>query len=217
MRQEMIQAVEREKLIAIIRGADREQCMRVAEALYEGGIRLMEITYNQSDPASFRNTADTIAQLVKQFEGRMLIGAGTVTTPELAEMTAAAGGRFIISPDTNETVIRRTRELGLVSIPGAMTPTEVMQAHNAGADFVKLFPAGLMGSAYFKALCAPISHVKMLAVGGINDRNIGDFLRAGAVGAGISGDLANRAWIEKGEYFKITETAKKLVTAVNAV
>ena len=217
MRQEMIQAVEREKLIAIIRGADREQCMRVAEALYEGGIRLMEITYNQSDPASFRNTADTIAQLVKQFEGRMLIGAGTVTTPELAEMTATAGGRFIISPDTNETVIRRTRELGLVSIPGAMTPTEVMQAHNAGADFVKLFPAGLMGSAYFKALCAPISHVKMLAVGGINDRNIGDFLRAGAVGAGISGDLANRAWIEKGEYFKITETAKKLVTAVNAV
>lgn len=217
MRQEMIQTVEREKLIAIIRGADREQCMRVAEALYEGGIRLMEITYNQSDPASFRNTADTIAQLVKQFEGRMLIGAGTVTTPELAEMTAAAGGRFIISPDTNETVIRRTRELGLVSIPGAMTPTEVMQAHNAGADFVKLFPAGLMGSAYFKALCAPISHVKMLAVGGINDRNIGDFLRAGAVGAGISGDLANRAWIEKGEYFKITETAKKLVTAVNAV
>ena len=217
MRQEMIQAVEREKLIAIIRGADRQQCMRVAEALYEGGIRLMEITYNQSDPASFRNTADTIAQLVKQFEGRMLIGAGTVTTPELAEMTAAAGGRFIISPDTNETVIRRTRELGLVSIPGAMTPTEVMQAHNAGADFVKLFPAGLMGSAYFKALCAPISHVKMLAVGGINDRNIGDFLRAGAVGAGISGDLANRAWIEKGEYFKITETAKKLVTAVNAV
>lgn len=217
MRQEMIQAVEREKLIAIIRGADREQCMRIAEALYDGGIRLMEITYNQSDPATFQNTADTIGQLAKRFEGRMFIGAGTVTTPELVDMTAAAGGRFIISPDTNEAVIRRTRELGLVSIPGAMTPTEVMQAHRAGADFVKLFPAGLMGAAYFKAVCTPISHVKMLAVAGITDANIGDFLRAGAVGAGVSGDLANKAWIEKGEYYKITETAKKLIDAIKAV
>lgn len=217
MRQEMIQAVEREKLIAIIRGADRQQCMHVAEALYEGGIRLMEITYNQSDPATFQNTADTIGQLAKRFEGRMFIGAGTVTTPELVDMTAAAGGRFIISPDTNEAVIRRTRELGLVSIPGAMTPTEVMQAHRAGADFVKLFPAGLMGAAYFKAVCTPISHVKMLAVAGITDANIGDFLRAGAVGAGVSGDLANKAWIEKGEYYKITETAKKLIDAIKAV
>lgn len=217
MRQEIINAVEKEKVIAIVRGADAGQCMKVAQALYDGGIRLMEITYNQKDPQSFQNTADTIAAVAKAFEGRMLVGAGTVTTPELVEMTARAGGRFIISPDCNEAVIHRTRELGLVSMPGAMTPTEVMQAHWAGADYVKLFPAGTMGIGYVKAIRAPISHVKMLAVGGVNENNVAEFLKAGMAGAGIGGNLANKAWIEAGEYHRITETAQKIIAAIKSV
>ena len=217
MRQQTIEAIEKEKIIAIVRGADPEQCLKVAAALYEGGIRLMEITYNQKDPASFQTTADTIAAVAREFEGRMLVGAGTVTTPELVEMTAKAGGRYIISPDANPAVIRRTRELGLVSIPGALTPTEVMSAHWAGADFVKLFPVGSLGTAYIKAIRAPISHVKMLAVGGVNEKNIGKFLSTGLCGAGIGGNLANKKWIEAGEYDKITETARALVEAVQNI
>ena len=132
---------------------------------------------------------------------------------ELVELAASAGAKYIISPDVNVDVIRRTRELGMVSLPGAMTPTEVMTAHNAGADFVKLFPVGNLGIPYVKAIRAPISHVKLLAVGGVNEDNVADFLHAGLVGAGVGGNLANKKWIEAGEYHKITETARKLVDA----
>lgn len=217
MREQIIRAVETEKIIAIVRGADPEQCVKVAQALYDGGIRLMEITYNQKDPASWQTTADTITAIAKTFEGRMLVGAGTVTTPELVELTAKAGGMYIISPNCSEAVIRRTLELGLVSMPGALTPTEVLAAHNAGADFVKLFPIGNLGAAYAKAIMAPISHVKLLAVGGVNENNVADFLKAGMAGAGIGGNLANKKWIEEGRYDKITETAKALVAAVKDI
>ena len=214
MREQVIQAIEAEKVIAIVRGVGPEQCMKVADALYAGGIRLMEVTYDQSAPASFQATADAITAIGKAYEGRMLVGAGTVTTVELVELTARAGGKYIISPDVNVDVIRRTRELGMVSLPGAMTPSEVMTAHHAGADFVKLFPASAMGTSYVKAIRAPISHVKLLAVGGINEDNVADFLRAGMVGAGVGGNLANKKWIEAGEFHKITEAAQKLLDAV---
>ena len=214
MRDQVIQQSEQEKIIAIVRGVGPEQCMKVADALYAGGIRLMEITYNQKDPASFQATADAISAITKAYEGRMFVGAGTVTTTELVELTAKAGGKFIISPDTNPDVIRRTRELDMVSMPGALTPTEIMTAHRAGADYVKLFPAGDLGPNYVKAVRAPISHVKMTAVGGINEKNMADFLKAGVCGFGIGGNLANKAWIEAGEFDKITETARAMVAVV---
>ena len=214
MRDQVIQQIEQEKIIAIVRGVGPEQCMKVADALYAGGIRLMEITYNQKDPASFQATADAISAITKAYEGRMLVGAGTVTTTELVELTAKAGGKFIISPDTNPDVIRRTRELDMVSMPGALTPTEIMTAHRAGADYVKLFPAGDLGPNYVKAVRAPISHVKMTAVGGINEKNMADFLKAGVCGFGIGGNLANKAWIEAGEFDKITETARAMEAVV---
>lgn len=217
MRQETIQWVEREKIIAIIRGAAPEQCLKVAGALYEGGIRLVEVTYNQRDPGSWQATADAISAIAKEFEGKMLVGAGTVTCPELVEMTHKAGGHYIISPDTNEAVIRRTRELDMVSMPGALTPSEIMQAHHAGADFVKLFPIGSLGVGYAKAIMAPISHVKLLAVGGVNETNVAEFLKAGLAGAGVGGNLVNKKWIESGEYHKITETAKALIAAVQSI
>ncbi|WP_295579428.1 bifunctional 4-hydroxy-2-oxoglutarate aldolase/2-dehydro-3-deoxy-phosphogluconate aldolase [uncultured Oscillibacter sp.] len=214
MREEIIAKILEEKVIAIVRGVGPEQCRKVADALYEGGIRLMEITFDQKNPASFQATADAIRAIGQAYEGRMLVGAGTVTSVELVELAASAGAKYIISPDVNVDVIRRTVELGLVSLPGAMTPTEVMTAHSAGADFVKLFPAGNLGTSYVKAIRAPISHVKLMAVGGVNEENVADFLRAGMAGAGVGGNLANKKWIEAGEYGKITETARKLLDAV---
>lgn len=214
MKEHIIRKIEEEKIIAIVRGVGPEQCMKVANALYAGGIRLMEITYDQKNPSSFQATADAIEAIGKAYEGKMLVGAGTVTSTELVEMTARAGGKYIISPDVNVDVIRRTCELNMVSMPGAMTPTEVVVAHNAGADFVKLFPAGNLGIAYVKAIRAPISHVKLMAVGGINEKNIPEFLRAGICGVGVGGNLANKAWIEAGEFEKIMETAKTMIAAI---
>lgn len=177
---------------------------------------MMELTYNQSAPESWPGTAHAISVVAKAFAGKMLVGAGTVTTPQLVEMTATAGGLFVISPDANPEVIRRTRELGLVSMPGAMTATEVQQAHFAGADFIKLFPIGSLGAAYLKALKAPLSHINFLAVGGVDEKNAADFLKAGALGVGIGGNLANKEWIATGQYDKITETARKVVAAIDA-
>lgn len=207
-------AIKENKLIAIVRGVEPETCVRIAQALYDGGFRLMEITYDQKRPETWENTAQTIGAVAKAFAGKMYIGAGTVTCPELVELTHKYGGQFIISPDSNEAVIVRTCELGMVSIPGALTPTEVMTAHRAGADFVKLFPAGVLGAGYLKAIKAPISHVDLLVVGGVDEGNVAGFLAAGAAGAGIGGNLVNAAWVKAGQYDKITETARRLVDAV---
>ena len=217
MREHIIRAIEHEKVIAIIRGVEAEMCIRVTDALYAGGIRLAEVTFNQKDPASFENTAQVINAIVHKFGEQLLVGAGTVTTPELVEVAAQAGANYIISPDMNPAVIHRTRELGMVSIPGAMTPTEVLAAHYEGGDFVKLFPAAALGIPYVKAVRAPISHVRLLAVGGVDEKNAVDFLRAGMSGVGIGGNLVNQEWIEAGEFDKITETALTLTTTLKGI
>ena len=214
MKESIKQAIKEHKLIAIVRGVAPETCVKIAQALYDGGFRLMEITYNQSRPETWEDTAKTIGAVAQAFAGKMYVGAGTVTCVELVELTHKYGGQFIISPDTYPEVIARTNELGMVSIPGVLTPSEVMIAHRAGADFVKLFPAGTMGAAYVKAIKAPISHVDMLVVGGVDEKNIATFLAAGAAGAGIGGNLVNKDWVEAGQFEKITEIARQLVAAV---
>ncbi len=216
MRENTVEQILKEKVIAIVRGVGPEQCLRVADALYQGGIRLVEVTFNQSNPDSFSETTDAISAISKAYAGKMLCGAGTVTSEALVDLAADAGAKYIISPDSNPAVIRRTLDRGIVSIPGAMTPTEILAAHNAGADFVKLFPAAALGTDYIKAVRAPINHVRLLAVGGINEKNIASFLAAGLYGAGVGGNLANKAWIQAGEYERITAAAKELVANANA-
>lgn len=210
-RQKLISFIEEKKIIAIIRGADVNTCLRVTQALYDGGIRLVEVTFNNADPSSFLETENAITAIRKQFQGRMYVGAGTVTSVELVERAHRAGAEFIISPDVNPQVICRTRELDIVSIPGAISPTEVIAAHNLGADFVKLFPAGNFGADYLKAIRAPINHVKLMVVGGVGENNLRDFLNAGAAGAGIGGSLVNKKYIKEGRFDLLTQAAKRVV------
>jgi 2-dehydro-3-deoxyphosphogluconate aldolase/(4S)-4-hydroxy-2-oxoglutarate aldolase len=210
MREKIIEWILQEKVIAIARGITPEQCLQTAQALHDGGIRLMEVTFDQKDLNKQEQTLTAIESLCRHFGDAMAIGAGTVTTVELVEKAAKAGAKYIISPDCQEDVIRRTRELGLVSIPGCLTPTEITTAHRWGADFVKLFPAGSMGIGYVKAVKAPLNHIRMLAVGGVDGENITDYLEAGCCGAGVGGNLVNKKWIEAGQYDKLTETAAAL-------
>lgn len=211
MRDTVIRQILDKKIIAIVRGISPEQALAAARALCDGGITLVEVTFNQKAPETFQNTAAAIRSIREKLGDRMLVGAGTVTTPELAELAAQAGASYIISPDTDPEVIRKTRELGLVSIPGAYTPSEVKQAYKAGADFVKLFPCVGDAPAYLKAICAPLNHIPLLAVGGVTADNAAAFLKAGAVGVGVGGSLVNKAWIEAGEYHKITEEARRFL------
>ena len=209
MREQIIQKVLEKKIVAIVRGVYGEDCVNLARALCEGGIELLEVTFDQSKPELLERTSDTIRMLNEQLGDRMLFGAGTVTSLEMLELAKGAGAQFIVSPDTNEAVIRATVAAGMVSMPGALTPTEIISAHSYGADFVKVFPAGTQGTGYLKAVTAPLNHIRLLAVGGVNEKNIADFLAAGAVGVGAGGNLVNKTWIANGEFDKITALAKE--------
>ena len=215
MRERVVEAVLSDKLIAIVRGLSEDKVIPLAHALYDGGIHMMEVTFNQSAPSSFSETTKAIRALRKEFNGRVLVGAGTVCTQEQLEQAADAGALYIITPNTNPKLITEVRKKGLVSMPGALTPSECVIAHEAGADFVKLFPLGNFGPDYLKAVRAPLSHIRFLGVGGINEKNIKDYLDAGAVGFGVGGNLVHKDWIAAGEFDKITALAKQYVAAVN--
>ncbi len=199
--------VQERKLMAIVRGLPAEYAVQLADALLAGGIDLMEFTFQQKSPESWRTTADVIARVGKHTEGRMLIGAGTVLLMEQLDLAKEAGAKFIVTPNTNCELIRKVKEYGLAAFPGALTPTEIVSAYEAGADAVKVFPAGNMGPGYIKAVNAPLSHIPLMAVGGVNEKNAADFLAAGCIGVGVGGNLVNRAWIEQGEWGRITALA----------
>ena len=214
---EIMELIEQNRVIAIVRGMHPDQMAPLARALERGGIRMMEITFNQNAPETFQNTVNAIRTLSQNMRD-MAIGAGTVMTLEQLHMAADAGARYIISPDVNPALIAETKRLGLTSLPGAMSPTEIVTAWNAGADAVKVFPIGDLGVGYLKAIRAPLSHIPLIAVGGVNERNCADFLRAGAIGVGVGGQLVNREWIDADEFYKIASLAGKIAQAAqNAV
>lgn len=206
--------IKEEKLIVIVRGVEKDKLIPLAEAMAAGGIRLLEITYDATGRISDAETAERIRMLVSHFGDRLAVGAGTVLTEEQVALTAAAGGRFIISPDTCEAVIRKTKELGLLSLPGALTPSEITAAHRAGADFVKLFPITSLGTAYVKAVRAPLSHIPLLAVGGVDETNMADYLKAGVAGFGVGSNIIDKAALAAGDYAKITALAERYVRVV---
>lgn len=211
----MIQKIMDEKVIAIVRGIYGEDCLNLAKALRDGGVKLMEVTFDQKSAEERQRTADTIRLLTEKLGDGMGIGAGTVTTVEMVRQAKKAGAQFIISPDTNRDVIAETVARDMVSIPGALTPSEMMQAHWAGADFIKVFPANQVGPSYFKTVAAPLSQVRMLAVGGINEDTVGEYLKAGAAGFGVAGCLFKPQWVKDGRWDTITQAAGKFRNALN--
>ncbi len=164
-------------LISILRGITPGEVEGVCDVLHESGVRLLEITLNTPDALKCIDIA------VRHTEGRMMIGAGTVLTPEEVVRVQTHGGKFIISPNTDVSVIRRTRELGMISMPGFFSPTEAFTAMAAGATYLKLFPAGDMGSSYVKDLKAVVK-TPIFAVGGVNRDNLASFMKV-CIGAGI--------------------------------
>ena len=206
-RNEIIKDIEENKIIVIMRGFSTEQLIASVDAMEKGGIRLVEVTFDQTGATSDDTTAAYIRTLKERFEGRVRIGAGTVMTETQVELAYNAGAEFIISPDCCEAVIKKTRELGMVSIPGAFTPTEAANAHRFGADFVKLFPNSEVKVSYLKALVAPLSHIKFLAVGGVNHENMAEYFAAGAKGIGVATAIADKKSIFAGDYEDITRRA----------
>lgn len=207
-REEIIKDIEENKIIVIMRGFTTEQLIKSVEAMAKGGIKLVEVTFDQSGKIKDEETSANIRALKERFAGRVRIGAGTVMSERQAELAFEGGAEFIISPDCYEPVIRKTRELGMVSIPGVFSPTEAANAYRYGADFAKLFPNSELGISYLKALIAPLSHIKFLAVGGINHENMTDYINAGAKGIGVATAIADRKLILAEKYDELTEKAR---------
>ena len=203
MAQSVLERIFEEKIIAIVRGVPSSRIVDLARALAEGGVSCIEVTFDQTAP---EDTLASLRAIKAELGDTICLGAGTVMTAEQVELAAQAGAEYMISPNVDEAVIRATKALGKVSIPGAMTPTETAFAWQCGADIVKLFPAGLLGPAYVKALKAPL--IPVSAVGNITVDNCADFIQTGAVGVGVGGSLVSPLLVKEGHFDKITATAR---------
>ncbi len=206
-KQNTVNEISDKKFIAILRNIEKDKIVKVTKALYDGGVTLAEVPFPNTPEGDIEN-AEKIKLLAEEFQGKMIIGSGTVFTETQVKLTKQAGGSFIISPDTNPNVIKETVKCGLVSIPGVYTPTEIKVALDSGADFVKLFPAN--GSAPFiKAVLAPMPKARIIAVGGVNHKNLKEFLDAGAVAIGVGSAITDKKLIDSDDYAAITELALK--------
>lgn len=215
IKQEMIKTIEKEKIIVILRGLTKEQALYTSKALFDAGIRLVEYAYN--DKTENQTTAETIATLNNEFKNDMLIGAGTVTTTERLDLAIQAGAKYIISPNIDTEIIRKTNSAELISMPGALTPSEIYSAHKSGADFVKVFPVASMQKGYIKSVLAPFSNIKLLAVGGVNDTNMLEYFKEGAAGIGVGANLADLSVISLEDYNEIKRRALLYVQKLEGV
>ena len=175
---------------------------------------MLEFTFDHDRADCVKENAEKIRHTVEKYGDRVLVGCGTALTVQEVEAAGDAGACLVISPNVDYGVIRRTRQLGMVSMPGALTPTEIVAAHGAGADIVKLFPAGTLGVSYIKAVRGPLAHIDMSAVGGVKPENVAAFLDAGVCGFGVGGQLVLPDAVKTGDFAAIQARAKAFTDAI---
>lgn len=209
MREETKNTLEQVGLIPVLRASSVELGHALVDAMMDGGITVVEVTMTVPN-------ALTLLRELKQRHGtKLLLGSGTVTDATQAEATIDAGAEFVVSPSLHLDVIAKTKELGRVSIPGALTPSEVITASRAGADYVKVFPCSAMGGAnYLKSLLAPFPELKLIPTGGVTLQTALDFLKAGAKALGVGTDLVNPAAIAEGKPENVTNTARAYLEVI---
>jgi 2-dehydro-3-deoxyphosphogluconate aldolase/(4S)-4-hydroxy-2-oxoglutarate aldolase len=195
-------------IVAVVRSPDSSRLVEACRALEDGGVTVVEITM------TVPGALDVIRQVRSQLGDRLLLGAGTVLDPETARAALLAGAEFIVAPTVNLEVVRLCRRYHKLVMPGAFTPTEVLTAWEAGADIVKVFPADVVGPAYFKALRGPLPQVRLMPTGGVDLNTAADFLKAGACCLGIGGQLVEPKTIAAGDFDRIRNLARQYVSIV---
>src|SRR5215211_4867722 len=206
---EVLKRIKDTGVIPVVRATTADEAMRAIDAIREGGISVLEITM------TVPNAIKVIEQVTARFQTDALVGAGTVLDAETAKACISAGAQFIVSPALNMETVAYCREQDVAVMPGALTPTEVVQAWNAGADLVKVFPAGAVGGAsYLKALKAPLPHIELVPTGGVSLITAAAFIQAGAAALGVGTDLVDIKAIREGQASLITERAKQFVEIV---
>lgn len=205
---EVLQRVKDVCLVPVVRAKSAQQAIDLARAIAAGGVTVMEMTMTVPDPLV------AIRTLVKE-NPELLIGAGTVIDPEMASACINEGAQFIVSPATNLDTIALCKRHSIACLPGALTPTEVLTAWNAGADVVKVFPASAMGGAkYIKSLKAPLPQINMIPTGGVSVATVAEFLDAGSFALGVGADLADAKAIEEGRPADVTAASRRYMQAI---
>ena len=196
-------------IVAVVRAPDSQQFVEVARALADGGVNVIEITM------SVPNALDVLRQVRQALGERILLGAGTVLDSETARAAILAGAEFIVAPTLNLSVIQLCHRYDKLALPGAFSPTEILTAWEAGADIVKVFPADVLGPAFFKAMRGPLQQIRLMPTGGVDLNTAADFLKAGACCLGIGSQLVDPKAVAAGDFGRIRELAKKYVGAVS--
>lgn len=198
-----------EGVIPVVRVTSAQEAIEVSDAIKEGGISLIEITM------SVQGAIDVIKELTKKYRDEIIMGAGTILDPETARAALLAGAQFIVTPTLNLDVIQIAHRYSAVVVPGAMTPTEILTAWNAGADMVKVFPAAQLGGPeYLKALKGPLPQILLVPTGGVNLQNAGAFIKAGASAIGVGGELVDKKAVKEKKFNVVTENARAFLRAV---
>lgn len=203
------QGILQRRMVAIIRADSVDAALQLAEACIAGGMTALEVAFTTPD------TCQVISTLRARHGEEVLLGAGTVLDPETARQAILAGAQFIISPGVNVETIRLCQRYQVLAMPGAMTPTEILTALDAGADIVKIFPAEVFGPRYIKALRAPLPHAPLMPTGGVTVENLPEWFANGALAVGIGSSLTGPA--EKGDFQAVTERAREFVGRMNSI
>lgn len=209
-----LEFLKQERFVAILRHIPKEYAKEAAKALYEGGIRIFEVTFNPSSPTTFEDTAEIIFAIRELYGDKVSVGAGTVVDVNYAKAAKKAGAEFVVSPCTDPKVIAYARKTGMLSCPGAYTPTEIVRAYSLGADIVKIFPVGPTEVGYLKNVTGPLSHIPFMPTGGINPDTIESFMACGPVAVAAGATIITKALVEAGEWETITANAKAHVDKI---
>jgi 2-dehydro-3-deoxyphosphogluconate aldolase / (4S)-4-hydroxy-2-oxoglutarate aldolase len=209
-REAFVRAIQDLGIVAVIRIRDPAKLRAVVDALADGGVRALEVTMTVS------NAVGLIRELAPTMPEGFILGAGTVTDAATVNAVADAGARYVVSPVFRREVIRACHDRGIAVAPGCFTPTEILDAHDAGADIIKVFPATALGPQYIKDVRAPLPQVKLMPTGGVTPDNAGEWIRAGAVAVGIGSALLDTAAIDAGRFDVIVEKARRTVANVLA-
>jgi len=207
---EVLEKVKQLGLLAVIRGPSAELTVKMVEALVAGGVLGIEVTYSTPDAEAVVRT------LSGKFGDRIVLGMGTLTKPEQASAARAAGANFIVSPVCEPTLVKTMVDSGLLTMAGAFTPTEVLQAYNLGADVVKVFPGSLGGPAYVKVLKGPFPYIPMMPTGGVSAANVAEWFATGVVAVGAGSELCPPQLAKEGKFDEITRRAAEFVQVVQA-
>lgn len=198
------------KAVAVIRAKEPDKLKKIIESIAAGGVTVAEITM------TVPNAIQLIEKMTNEVDKNIILGVGSVLNKQVAEDAIKAGAKYVVSPILKKEIIETAHKFNVPAMPGCFTPTEIQTAYEYGADIIKVFPADVVGMAFFKAILAPMPHLKLMPTGGVSLTNAGDWIKAGACAVGLGTALLDKKAIESGDYNKLTENAKSIMNSINS-